>query len=225
MPLGEPSPDNATRTIAVTVAVDGLDAPLDGVLGGVEDSGRNGGPLDRADARRNSRRGAFDRYRRPRPARSRPGGRMAPAVSKTMPTSSARSVHFSTSSTMRGSPCWTWAPSAATCGLSTSATSESKVSSVKKSSAPAVRIAISASSSARVERRDPVSLTRRPPPPEPMPEGQPSQRVQRSRKHIDAGQVDGVRFIGWRLIDAWTRPHGARPRRAPATASPPWPGR
>ena len=49
----------------------------------------------------------FDRYRRPQPARNHPGGRIATGVSKTTPTSSARSVHFSTSSRMRGSPCWT----------------------------------------------------------------------------------------------------------------------
>ncbi len=34
------------------------------------------------------------------------------------------------------------------------------------------------------------------------PKRQPSQRVDRSGKHIDAAQVDRLRFIGWRLSTA-----------------------
>ena len=197
-----------------------------GVLGGVEDSGRNGGPLDRADTRRNSRRAVVRPISPPAAsAKSSRRGRIAPVRSNTMPTSSARSVHFSTSSTMRGSPSWHMGAQGR--DMRPQHLGHVGVEGVVGEEVLRARgedrdLRIQ---QRRVERRDPVSLARRPPPPEPMPERQPPQGVQRSRKHIDAGQVDGVRLIGWRHDRPRMRPHGARPRRAPATASPPWPGR
>jgi hypothetical protein len=50
----------------------------------------------------------------------------------------------------------------------------------------------------RVERRDAVPLTRRPPPSQPMSESQPAQRIQRSGKHVDTLQVDAARLLGRR---------------------------
>ena len=97
-------PTTRTRTTASPLP-DGLDAPVDGVLGGVENARRHGAPADRADARRDRLR-CPSAVRRPRPAHSRLGvGRTDTGVRRqSTPTSSASSMHGSTSSTTRGSP-------------------------------------------------------------------------------------------------------------------------
>jgi hypothetical protein len=66
------------------------------------------------------------------------------------------------------------------------------VSSVKKSWARVVRTASSASRSAAVEDRDAVAPAGGPPAGQPVPKGEPPQRVERSREHVDAGEFDGL---------------------------------
>jgi hypothetical protein len=48
----------------------------------------------------------------------------------------------------------------------------------------------------RVESGDAVPVACGPPAPKPVPQRQPSQRLERSRTHVDAGQFDGLRLVG-----------------------------
>ena len=52
-----------------------------------------------------------------------------------------------------------------------------------------------------VEHRDPVPLACGPPPTKPMAHGQPAQWIQRSGKHVDAGQVDSEGVIRCGAVD------------------------